>query len=54
MLFLGDNISGRDQDFPALYPFHYSLTEMFYSPNNERKNWFLLPERTIDEEYNSI
>ena len=51
MLPLGDNISRRDRDFPDLYPFHYSLTETFYSPNNKRENWFLLSERTIDEEY---
>ena len=48
MLLLENNISGRD---PDLYPFHYLLTETFYSPNNERKNWFLLSEHTIDKEY---
>ena len=51
MLYLWNNISGRDQDFPDLYPFHYSLTEC-YILYNEKNNWFLLTERTIDEECN--
>ena len=40
-----------DRDFPDLYPFHYSLTErcILY---NEKNNWFLLTEWTIDEECN--
>ena len=27
MLYLGDNKSRRERDFPDLYPFHYSLRE---------------------------
>ena len=53
MLYLWNNITGRDQDFPDLYSFHYSLTELciLYDVKN---HCFLLMEQTIDGECNFI
>ena len=53
MLYLWNNISGRDPDFPDLYSFHYSLTELCIL-NEEKNHWFLLKEQTIDGECNYI
>ena len=50
MLYLWNNIYGRDRDFPDLYSFHYSLTELYI--HDEKNHWFLLTEQTIDEESN--